>query len=125
MITEVDPPGSEHGSGPPSGWTSWGTPPDGPAGLPPLDGPTGVPPFWMDQLGYPPTPKIDHTSAIHQLASGWFSFEKRISTCFITVCVCVSAENCVKVLLRNLVELTNRLHCNSQREALMNSYEDI
>ena len=29
---------------------------------------------------------------------------------------------CVKFLLHNLAELTNRIHCNSQREALMNRF---
>ena len=63
---EVEPPWNEHGSGPlpPPGWTSQGAPS----------------PLWMDQPGYPP-PQTYHTSAIHQLASGQFSFEKRISTC--------------------------------------------
>ena len=99
------PPRSEHRSGPPRKWSWKRTPPlDGPAGwgtpprsdpppevvmeeeppTPHLDGPAGwgTPPLWMDQLGYPPCLRTDHTSAIHQLASGRFSFEKRISTCF-------------------------------------------
>ena len=33
----------------------------------------------------------------------------------------IIAENCVKFFLRELAELTKRLQCNSQREALMNS----
>ena len=84
VIMEVDqgtPPGWMSW-GTPHGWTSWGTPPDGPAGVPPsgwtswgtppLDGPAGIP------------PQTDNTLAVLQLASGQFSFEKRISTgtCF-------------------------------------------
>ena len=30
------------------------------------------------------------------------------------------AKNCVKFLLRDRVELTNEVHCNSQRETLVN-----
>ena len=57
--TEVDPLGSEHGSGPPEVTWKW-IPPEETTEVdpprsehgsgPPLDGPAGVPPPWMDQL---------------------------------------------------------------------------
>ena len=45
----------------PTGWTSQGTPPG-----------------WIRQG----PPRTEHTSAIHQLTSGRYSFGKRISTCY-------------------------------------------